>query len=60
ELAAQMGNVVASLKADGLKKIDSIIFTGLDYKGCHWHPSVNDDKLIAGLLIDYFKTHKIW
>jgi lysophospholipase L1-like esterase len=60
EIATQVGRVIATLKSDGLKKIDSIIFKGLDYKGCHWHPSVNDDKLIADLLIDYLTSHKIW
>lgn len=60
EIAAQVSKVIASLKADGLKKIDSIIFTGLDYQGCHWHPSVNDDKLITSLLIDYLKANKAW
>lgn len=60
ELAAQVGKVIATLKADGVKKIDSIIFTGLAYEGCHWHPSAKDDKLLAGLLIDYFKANKIW
>lgn len=60
EIATQVGKVVATLKSDGLRKVDSIIFKGLDYKGCHWHPSVNDDKLLAELLIDYLKTNKIW
>lgn len=60
EIATQVNNVIAQLTADGIKKVDSIIFTGLDYKGCHWHPSVRDDKLIAELLINYIKSHKIW
>jgi len=60
EIATQVGRVIDILKADGLKKVDSIIFKGLDYKGCHWHPSVNDEKLIADFLIDYLKTNKIW
>ena len=60
EIATQVGKVVANLKNDGLKKVDSIIFTGLDYKGCHWHPSVNDDKLLAELVIDYLKENKVW
>ncbi len=60
ELATQVSKVVAALKADGLKQIDSIIFTGLDYKGCHWHPSTKDDKLVADLLIDYLTSRKVW
>ena len=60
ELATQINKVVAALKADGVKKIDSIIFKGLDYQGCHWHPSVKDDQLLAGLLIDYVESNKLW
>lgn len=60
EIATHVGRVITTLKADGLKKVDSIIFKGLDYKGCHWHPSVNDDKLIADLLIAYLKTNKMF
>jgi lysophospholipase L1-like esterase len=60
EIAAQVGKVIATLKADGLKKVDSIIFTGLDYKGCHWHPSAKDDKLLADQLIDHFNKSKVW
>jgi lysophospholipase L1-like esterase len=60
ELATQINKVIAALKADGLKKIDSIIFKGLDYQGCHWHPSVKDDQLLAGLLIEYVESNKLW
>jgi lysophospholipase L1-like esterase len=60
ELATQVGKVITTVKADGVKKIDSIVFKGLAYEGCHWHPSAKDDQLLAGLLIDYLKTNKIW
>lgn len=60
EIAKQVGKVVANLKADGLKKIDSIVFTGLDYKGCHWHPSTKDDALLADLIIKHLQTRKVW
>ena len=60
EIATQVGKVIAILKTDGLKKVDSIIFKGLDYKGCHWHPSAKDDKLIADLLTKYLQANKIW
>ena len=60
ELATQVGKVVTRLKADGLKKVDSIIFSGLDYKGCHWHPSVQDDKLLAELLIKNLQNKNVW
>lgn len=60
ELATQLGNVVSTLKTDGLKKVDSIIFSGLDYQGCHWHPSEKDDKLLADLLIKYLQNKNVW
>jgi hypothetical protein len=60
EIAAQVGKVIATLKANGLKKVDSIIFTGLDYKGCHWHPSAKDDKLLADLLITHLQSKNFW
>lgn len=60
EIADQVGKVLAQVKASGMKKIDSIIFTGLDYEGCHWHPSAKDDKLVADLLINHLKAKKVW
>jgi lysophospholipase L1-like esterase len=60
ELATQLGKVVATLKADGLNKVDSIIFSGLDYQGCHWHPSAKDDQLLADLLIKHLQNKNIW
>lgn len=60
EIATHVEQVASALKSHGLKKIDSIIFKDLDYKGCHWHPSVNDDKKIATVLIDYLKENKSW
>lgn len=60
ELATQVGNVISTLKTDGLKKVDSIIFSGLDYQGCHWHPSAKDDKLLADLLIKHLKNKSVW
>lgn len=60
EIAAQITKVAEQLKSSGLKKIDTLIFTGLDYQGCHWHPSAKDDQLIADLLTNHLKSHKIW
>ncbi|PUA27296.1 MAG: hypothetical protein B0W54_11910 [Cellvibrio sp. 79] len=60
EIANQVGKVLAQVKAAGMKNIDSIIFTGLNYEGCHWHPSAQDDKLVADLLIAHLKSRKIW
>ncbi|MEV1179352.1 SGNH/GDSL hydrolase family protein, partial [Nonomuraea sp. NPDC049784] len=30
--------------------------TGLDYAGCHWHPSLHDHQIIAGRLSDFIAT----
>jgi lysophospholipase L1-like esterase len=60
EIANQLPKVVDRAKASGVKKIDSIIFSGLDYQGCHWHPSKKDDELLAGLITKHLKTKKVW
>ncbi|HSC67331.1 MAG TPA: GDSL-type esterase/lipase family protein [Cellvibrio sp.] len=60
ELATQVGKVVAALKADDSLKVDSIIFTGLDYKGCHWHPSAQDDGILADRVIKHLQARNIW
>ena len=60
EIANQMTTVLEQLKASGLKKIDSIIFSGLDFQGCHWHPSANDDKLLSDMIIKHLQNKKVW
>lgn len=60
EIAQQVGNVIAQASAVGVKKMDSIIFSGLDYQGCHWHPSAKDDKLLADKIIQHLRSKKIW
>lgn len=60
EISTQVGKVVATLRADGLKKVDSLFFNGLNYKGCHWHPSTEDAKRISNLLVKYLKADDIW
>ena len=59
ELAKQVEIVLANAKTSGIKKIDFIKFTGLDYQGCHWHPSAEDDQLLADLLIKFIDA-KVW
>lgn len=60
EIANQVGKVLEQLKASGMKKIDSIIFSGLDFQGCHWHPSAKDDALLAKTITDYLESRKVW
>lgn len=60
EIANQLTKVIDQVKTAGVKKIDSIIFTGLDFQGCHWHPSANDDATLAKTLTEYLQSNKIW
>lgn len=60
EIANQMTKVLEQLQASGMKKIDSIIFSGLDFAGCHWHPSANDDKLLSDMIIKHLQSKKVW
>lgn len=61
EIANQVNRVVARLKAQGLDAVDSLIFSGLSYSGCHWHPSVQDDVIMTDLLVEYLLDHpQIW
>lgn len=53
EIRDQVLQVEKTLESQGETKIDTIIFTGLDYGGCHAHPSVADDLKLKGLLTDY-------
>jgi lysophospholipase L1-like esterase len=60
EIATQVGKVITQVKSSGVKNIDSIIFTGLNYQGCHWHPSAQDDKLLSDLIIKHLHSKKVW
>ncbi|HSX51074.1 MAG TPA: SGNH/GDSL hydrolase family protein [Cellvibrio sp.] len=60
EIANQMTSVLEQLKASGMKNIDSIIFSGLDFQGCHWHPSAKDDKILSDLLVQHLQSKKVW
>lgn len=53
EIRDQVLQVEKSLESQGETKVDTIIFTGLDYAGCHAHPSVADDLKLKSLLTDY-------
>ena len=61
EIKLQVEKVIADLKAVGETRIDSVFFSGLEYSGCHSHPSVKDDELVAKLLIDKISANKsLW
>lgn len=53
EIARLIERVVATLQAKVDKHIDAILFKGLEYSACHWHPSTQDDQKISALLIDH-------
>lgn len=52
EIANQVEAVKAILASEGETRVDTLIFTGLDYAGCHAHPSVADSQIIKSLLIN--------
>lgn len=60
EIADQVGKVLNNLKQANFKNVDSIIFSGLDLQGCHWHPSAQDDKLLSDLIIKHLQAKKVW
>jgi lysophospholipase L1-like esterase len=57
EIQAEVKNVVAKLKAGGEDKVSFVPVTGLALTGCHWHPSVADDKAISDALIKHIETN---
>jgi lysophospholipase L1-like esterase len=60
EIQLQVEKVLAELNAEGETKIASIFFSGLEYSGCHWHPSVKDDEALATLLIEKISANPTW
>ena len=60
EIATQVTKVVATLKTDGMHNVDSIIFSELDYQGCHFHPSTKDHAQLADSIINHIQTKDIW
>ena len=60
EIQAQVEKVIADLKAAGETKIDSLFFSGLDHAGCHWHPSLKDNELLAELFIKKIEANRSW
>lgn len=61
EIAAEAGKVAARLTAGGLRDIGFVQAPKLALSGCHAHPSVADDRLIAGTIAGYVEAHPgIW
>ncbi len=58
---ASAQRVLEKLHADGIKRIDRIVYPKLERTGCDHHPNVRDDALIAGLLEAFIEAHPdIW
>lgn len=51
EIETSAGKVVAELRAKGDQRVEFAPVRGLAMTGCHWHPSIADDEIVAGALI---------
>lgn len=60
EIQVEANKVVELRKARGDSRIDFMPVDGLAMTGCHWHPSVADDDLIATKLIQRIDARSIW
>lgn len=61
EIRAQVSQVAKTLKDGGETRLDTLFFDGLDFGGCHYHPSLADDRKIAGLIQDWIDAHPgVW
>lgn len=49
--------VADTLRTEGETRVDTLFFEGLDYGGCHFHPSLADHLKINVLLKDYLTAH---
>jgi lysophospholipase L1-like esterase len=50
EITAEVRSVVQTLRAGGEKRIAFVEIAGLTFGGCHHHPSIGDDRVIADRL----------
>ncbi|MFN3433487.1 MAG: GDSL-type esterase/lipase family protein [Sphingomonas sp.] len=61
EIAAEERRVVARLSAGGMRDVGFVQAPKLALTGCHFHPSVADDRLIADAIARYVDAHPgIW
>ncbi|MTV39527.1 GDSL family lipase [Duganella radicis] len=61
EIQAEVGKVVAKLKAGGEDRVHFMPVNKLTFGGCHWHPSVADDRTIANGLTTFVDAHpELW
>ena len=60
EIAAEEAKVVSRLTAEGMRDVGFLQAPKLAFAGCHFHPSVADDTLIADAIARYAEDHRIW
>ncbi len=61
EIESEVRKVIASLQAKGESRIAFVGFSGLDYIGCNWHPSIADDVLVSQQIITFIDAHpELW
>ena len=61
EIESEVKKVIAQVKAKGESRIDFIPFDHLAFTGCHFHPSLTDDKTISEGLAHVIDSHpNIW
>lgn len=61
EIRDQVSQVAKTLKDGGETRLDTLFFDGLAFDGCHAHPSVADDRKIAGLIQGWIDAHPgVW
>jgi len=61
EIQSEVKKVIARLNADGESRIVFLPMNGLEMTGCDWHPSLADDRKVAGILTSYIDAHpELW
>jgi hypothetical protein len=61
EIQAEVRKVVEQLRTAGEERIAFVPVNGLAMTGCHWHPSVADDDVIAAKLTAFIDSRKqLW
>jgi lysophospholipase L1-like esterase len=61
EIRDEARKVVGLIKAAGDDRIDFIPLGGFELSGCHWHPSVADDRKVSDALIAFIDARpELW
>jgi lysophospholipase L1-like esterase len=52
ETANNMKAAAALAQSEGVADLETVIFTGLDWMACHYHPSLKDEDILSKLVIE--------